>query len=114
MTDITIGKMSTGFEVFAISVFVWASVDYDRFIKFWMLRPAPYTPRVRIVFRLFFVACVLGGAWRLADDVAKSGRPVSYLTVLPFAVAWFVVFFCMLHFVEWLKRKRTTNSNRLT
>jgi hypothetical protein len=115
MTDITFGRMSTGFEVFAISVFVWASIDYNRFIKFWMLRPAPYTPRVRVVFRLFFVACLLGGVWRVADDIAKSGSPVvSYLAVLPFAVAWFVVFFCMLHFVEWLNRKRMTSSNRST
>jgi hypothetical protein len=29
-----------------------------------------------------------------------------YLSVLPFAAAWFVVFFLMLHFVEWMNRKR--------
>jgi hypothetical protein len=115
MTDITFGKMRTGFEVFAIGVFVWASIDYNRFIKFWMLRPAPYTRRVRLIFRLFFAACVLGGIWQIAEDVAKSGRPVVfYVTALPFTIAWSVVFFCMLNFVEWLNRKRRANSNRLT
>ena len=115
MTDVTFGKMSAGFEIFAIGVFVWASIDYNRFIKFWMLRPAPYTRRVRLVFRLFFAACVLGGVWQVAEHIAKSGRPVVfYLTALPFAAAWFVVFSCMLHFVEWLNRKRRTNSTRLT
>src|SRR5260370_11196879 len=43
MTDPTMARMSIGFAVFAIAVFVWASIDYNRFIKFWMLRPAPYT-----------------------------------------------------------------------
>jgi len=115
MTDITFGKMSTGFEIFAIGVFVWASIDHDRFIKFWMLRPAPYTRRVRLIFRLFFAVCALGGVWQIAEDVAKSGRlVVFYVTALPFTVAWFVVFFCMLHFVEWLNRKRRANRNRLT
>ena len=36
MTDPTIAKMSIGFAVFAIAVFVWASIDYNRFIKFWI------------------------------------------------------------------------------
>jgi hypothetical protein len=109
MTDITFGKMSLAFEIFAIGVFVWASIDYNRFIKFWMLRPAPYTRRVQLVFRLFFLACVVGGVWQLAEDIAKSGKPVAfYLAALPFTIAWFVGFFCMLHFV-WLNRKRRTN-----
>jgi hypothetical protein len=86
--------MGTGFESFATGVFVWARIDYNRFIKFWMLRPAPYTRHVRLVFRLFFVACVLGGVWQIAGDIAKYGKPVVFcLTALPFTVAWFVVFF---------------------
>jgi len=114
MTDINFARMSTGFEIFGIGVFVWASIDYNRFIKFWMLRPAPYTARVRFVFRLFFLACVLGGVWQIASDIATSGRPVVfYLTAFPFAVAWFVVFLYMLHFIEWLNRSRMTNRNRL-
>jgi len=102
-------KMSVGFEVFAIAVFAWASIDYNRFIKFWMPKPAPYTQRERIVFRLFFLACVFGGIWRLADTIAASGRPAPfYFSALPFAAAWFVVFFLMLHFVESMNRKRQT------
>jgi hypothetical protein len=114
MTDPTIARMSIGFAVFAIAVFVWASIDYNRFIKFWMLRPAPYTQRVRVVFRLFFLACVVGGIWHLADTMAASGRSVTfYLGTLPFAAAWFVVFFLMLHFVEWMNRKSRIRQPRV-
>lgn len=106
MTDPTMARMSFGFAVFGIAVFVWASIDYNRFIKFWMLRPAPYTQRVRVAFRLFLLACVVGGVWHLVDVVAASRQPVMfYLSALPFAAAWFVVFFLMLHFVERMNRK---------
>lgn len=56
MTDPTMARTSIGFGVFAIAVFVWANIDCNRFIKFWMLRPAPYMQRVKVVFRLFFLA----------------------------------------------------------
>jgi len=71
-------RFSFRFEIFMIGVSVWASIDYNRYIKFWMLRPAPYGRLVRLVFRLFSVACVLGGVWRIAEDIAKSGRPVVF------------------------------------
>jgi hypothetical protein len=41
MTDITLGKMNTGFEICVIAILVWASTDYNGFIRFWMLEPAP-------------------------------------------------------------------------
>jgi hypothetical protein len=107
-------KMSIGFAVNAIVVFVWASIDYNRFIKFWMLRPAPYTQRVRILFRLFFLACVVGGVWQLADTISATQRPVMfYLSALPFAIAWFVVFFLLLHVVEWMNRKWRIKQSRV-
>jgi len=78
MSHPTLGRMnlemSIGFEVFAIAAFVWASIDYNRFIKFWMLRPAPYTRRVTVIFR----HCLpehAGDGWRLVcrfrPDVAS-------------------------------------------
>jgi hypothetical protein len=106
MTDPTMARMGFGFAVCGIAVFVWASIDYNRFIKFWMLRPAPYTQRVRVVFRLFFLACVVGGVWHLADTIPVSGTPLTFYSgALLFAVAWFVVFVLMLHFVEWMNRR---------
>jgi hypothetical protein len=98
--------MSIGFAVNGIAIFVWASIDYNRFIKFWMLKPAPYTQRITIVFRLFFLACVVGGVWHLADFHLGSGRPFTfYLSVLSIVAVWFVVFFLLLHVVEWMNRK---------
>jgi hypothetical protein len=109
MTDPTLARMSVGFEICAIAVFVWASIDYNRFIKFWMLKPAPYKQWVRVAFRIFFLACVVGGVWRVAEDVVRLGKPATfYLSALPFTAAWFVVFYCMLRVVEWTKRKRDT------
>ena len=111
MTDLMLEKMNIGFAVSAASVFVWASVDYNRFIKFWMLRPAPYSKGVRMVFRLFFLACVVGTIWHLADTAAGAGRTAQfYLGALPFAVAWFVAFFLMIHTVEWMNRRRAAKS----
>jgi hypothetical protein len=107
MSDPTIEKISIGLVVCGIAIFVWASIDYNRFIKFWMVRPSPYTQRVRLLFRFFFLACIVGGVWQLIDAVSATGRPaIFYLNVLPFAMAWFVVFFLMLHLVEWMNRKR--------
>jgi len=100
-------RMSFGFAVFAIAVFVWASIDYNRFIKFWVVRSAPpYTQRARIAFRLFSLSCVVGGVWHLADTISASETQLTfYLCASLFAVAWFVVFFLMLHFVEWMNRR---------
>ncbi len=113
MSHPTLGRMnlemSIGFEVFAIAAFVWASIDYNRFIKFWMLRPAPYTRRVTVIFRLFFLACVIGGVWQLADSVTSSRQSViAYLSTLGMAGAWFVAFVLMLHLVEWMNRRKQT------
>jgi hypothetical protein len=115
MSDLTIEKMNTGFAVAAIAIFVWASIDYNRFIKFWMLRPGAYSKSVRIVFRSFFLACVLGGVWQLADMIrTPSGRPATfYFGALLFAAAWFAAFFVMLHAVEWMNRKRGINQSRV-
>jgi len=108
MRDLTLGNMNFGFALFAVAVCIWASIDYNRFIKFWMLRPAPYTQRVKVVFRFLFLACVIGGLWRLVEIGKTTGRPaLSYLRALPFAAAWFVVFFLMLRIVEWMARKRS-------
>jgi len=84
MSHPTLGRMnlemSIGFEAFAIAAFVWASIDYNRFIKFWMLKPAPYTQRITVIFRLFFLACVTGGTWQLWDSLTSSRQAdVSYL-----------------------------------
>ena len=107
MTDPIFARMVVGFEIFAIGVFVWASVDYNRFIKFWMLKPAPYSLWVRVGFRIFFIACVVGGVGRLLETSHESRRSATlYLTALPFTAAWFIVFYAMLRLVEWMKRRR--------
>jgi hypothetical protein len=116
MSHPTLGRMnlemSIGFEVFAIAVFVWASIDYNRFIKFWMLKPAPYTRRIRVIFRLFFLACVIGGAWQLAVSVTSSRQSaIFYLSTLGIGGAWFVAFVLMLHLVEWMDRRKKTKQS---
>jgi hypothetical protein len=107
MTDPAFARMNVGFEIFAAGVFVWASIDYNRFIKFWMLKPAPYTRWVKVFFRIFFLACAIGGIWQVGEDFARPGRSASfYMTALPFTAAWFVVFYVMLRLIEWMKRRR--------
>jgi len=93
--------MDLGFTVCMVAVFMWASIDYNRFIKFWMLRPAPYRQLVLILFRIFFLACVLGGSWQVvttAFELRKSA--IFYLSAFPFALGWFAVFFLMIKFAE--------------
>jgi hypothetical protein len=75
MRDLTSANMNFGFALFAVAVSIWASIDYNRFIKFWMLRPAPYTQRVKMVFRLFFLAWVIGGTGQLVEIWKTTGRP---------------------------------------
>jgi hypothetical protein len=109
MNDPTVARMDLGFTVCIIAVFVWASIDYNRFIKFWMLRPAPYRPLVVILFRIFFLAFVLGGSWQLittAVELRKSA--IFYLGALPFAVGWFAVFFLMINHLERRSRRWRT------
>jgi hypothetical protein len=78
MGDGGIARMIMGFKLCGITMFVWASIDYNRFIKFRMLRPAPYTQRVSIAFRLFFLACVIGGVWQLVETIASSQKPAMF------------------------------------
>ena len=107
--------MNVGFDLFAVGVFLWASIDYNRFIKLWIHKPAPYTRQVKFVFRAFFLACVGGGLWGVAEDIARSEkRATFYLAAIPFTGAWFVVFYFMLRMVEWMNRKREINSNHST
>jgi hypothetical protein len=75
MSDPNFANISMGFTAFGIAVFLWASFDYNRFIKFWMHRPAPYSQRVKITFRLFFLACVVGCVWQLVETMTSSPRP---------------------------------------
>jgi len=114
MSELTTLKMNIGFAIFAVGAFVWASIDYNRFIEFWMFRPSPYSRRVRIAFRLFFAACVIGGISHVADVAIASGLPArSYIGTLPFAVASFAVFYVMVRAVEWMNRKRLANQARM-
>lgn len=77
MTDPTFARMNVGFETFAAAVFVWASIDYNRFIKFWMLKPAPYTRWVKVFFRIFF-PCVCNrwdmAGWRRFRTIGKVSQ----------------------------------------
>jgi|SRR6185369_11670846 hypothetical protein len=107
----TLARLTFGFQVFIVLVFAWASFDYNRFIKFWMLKPAPYSRAVRSTFRLFFLACVVGGGWRVFDDmsVRKQSAPF-YLSTLPITIAWLCVFFLLLRVVEWVNKKRSNGA----
>lgn len=99
--------MSIGFELFGIAVFVWASLAYNRFIKLWMLKPAPYARRVALIFRLFFLACVIGGVWQLVESVTSSRQStIFYLQALRIAAVWFCIFVLMLRVVEWMNQRR--------
>jgi hypothetical protein len=106
MIDPTVERMTLGLQVCMIAVFGWASIDYNRFLKFWMVGPAT-SRSVRIIFRLFFLACVLGGLWQVVGTAIGSGKhAMFYLGALPFAAGWFVVFFIMLHGIERFNQKR--------
>jgi len=76
--------MSIGFAIFAIAVFVWASFDYNRFIKFWMLRSAPYTQRVSIFFSLV-LSRVCG--WRCMAPRRHGGGSTEKATCVLFNCA---------------------------
>lgn len=107
MNDPIAGRMDFGFGICAIAIFLWASIDYNRFIKFWMGKPAPYSRRVTVFFRIFFFACALGGLWQVTRSTLQSHRPVMfYLSALPLAAAWFGVFILMLKYVEQRMHKR--------
>jgi hypothetical protein len=103
----------TGLRISAIAAFVWASLDYNRFIKFWMVRPAPYRKRIKIVFRLFFLACVVGGARDLAETIRKSHQNLTaYVPALPFAAVSCLILYLLVRVVErmaethWERRSR--------
>ena len=107
MNDPFVEQLNLGFLLSVVAVFVWASIDYNRFIKFWMLRPAPYSRRVIIICRVFFALCVLGGAQRLAETVIASRRPAMfYLGALLVAAASFAVLVIMVRSVERMNSRR--------
>ena len=88
-------------------MFIWASIDYNRFIKFWMVRTAPYSLLVRSVFRLFFLAVAVGSLSRFIGDVSKSRHSTKlYGMVLLFSILLFAAFILMINLVEWMNSKR--------
>lgn len=115
--DVSAGRQmevaSAGFKISAIAAFVWASFDYNRFIKFWMVRPAPYRKRIKVVFRLFFLACVVGGVWDLAETIAKSHQKLtSYVAALPFAAVSCLIFYLVVRVVERMAETRWERRSR--
>lgn len=101
-----LGELNLGFELAAVGLFVWASVDYNRFIKFWMIRPAPYSKLVRTLFRLFFLSCVVGGLWRVVEDVDHFRRAAYFcLTAILICALWLATWFLMVTVVEWMHLK---------
>jgi len=109
MNESTMHAMSAGLAAAGVAVFIWASLDYNRFIKFWMIRPAPYSGRVRVGFRLFFLACVCGGICQIATDVPKE----QIVRSVPFALGWFAVIVVMIHIVEWMHHRRYTKKSTI-
>lgn len=101
MSNPTFDRIHFAMFVAMVAVFVWASIDYNRFIKFWMLRPAPYSWRVIVIFRVFFLACVVGALWQVVETALYSPKPaIFYLTALPLAVGCFIMYVLMINLVE--------------
>jgi hypothetical protein len=81
---------SFGFDLAVIGVFIWASIDPNRFIKFWIFRPAPYSWSVRLVFRLLFLAVAVGGLWGIAETIYGLKHSISfYLSAMLISVVVF-------------------------
>ncbi|MGA9668610.1 MAG: hypothetical protein WBQ94_05335 [Terracidiphilus sp.] len=99
--------MNLGFELAGVGLFIWASFDYNRFIKFWMIKPAPYSMPVRAVFRLFFLACVAGALWQIGEDARHFQWSLRFclFATLVFIVGMAVIF-VMINVVEWMGLKR--------
>jgi succinate dehydrogenase hydrophobic anchor subunit len=74
-----------------MGLFTWASIDYNRFIKFWMIRPAQYSKPVKIVFQSFFLLVVVGGLWRIIEDLPRPRQSVNfYLSAVLISMLWMV------------------------
>ncbi len=109
MTYANLPGLSLGFEAVGICLFIWASIDPNRFIKFWMRKPAPYSKLVQILFRSVFLLCVLGGVLEFASHL-HDVRPAAELyvhTILTFAISLAVIF-ALVHIVEWTSSKIAT------
>lgn len=93
MTDLHPASLGLGFQAAEICLFIWASIDYNRFIKFWICKPAPYSKLVKIIFRSFFLLCVLGGVWQVAANLHDARPPADlYLhAILPFLISLTVI-----------------------
>ena len=107
MTGPGIAELDLGFQLAGVGLFVWASLDCNRFIKFWMIKPAPYSMPVRAVFRLFFLACVVGALWQIGGN---AGHLQWSLRICLFATLVFIVgmavIFVMINVVERMGLKR--------
>jgi hypothetical protein len=114
MTEPFLAKMTIGFELAGVAWFVWASCDYNRFIKFWMIKPAPYSRPVTIAFRLFFLACGVGGVWQIAEGIRTTKQhPRFYLGALPFAVAWTIAIIVLVNVVERMNRRWLSSRSQM-
>jgi hypothetical protein len=78
MIDTASGGTVLGSTAAIAAVYVWAIIDCDRLIKFFILRPGPYTKPVRVVFRLFFLTIAAGCIWGIVEEVHKSKHSTNY------------------------------------
>ena len=77
-----IGPASGGTNLGCIAaiaaVYIWAIIDCDRHIKFFIHRPGPYKKSVRVVSRLLFLAIASGCIWGIVEEVHKSKHSTNY------------------------------------
>lgn len=106
MISPTLGELDLGFNLDGVGLFVWASADYNRLIKFWMLRPAPSSKPVRAAFRLIFFACVVGGLWQIGEDARHFGWSFHFCLIATLVcVVGMTAIFMMINLIEWVHRK---------
>ena len=95
----TIDRMNFGFLIATVFVAAWWNLQPVRFMGFWM-KP-PYKSSTVAWFRLFFAACLVGGAVSLAQEILGRPRALSdYRGAIIDAAGWIVVWWVMVRVME--------------
>lgn len=75
--DPTADRVGLGFSFAALLISLCWNLDWRHYMRFWIRSGPPYSPVWVLVFRAFFLACLIGSSISLVRMIAEKHRTVT-------------------------------------
>ena len=110
-TDRGVDHMSLGFSFAGFLIVLCWNLDWRHYIRYWLRRPPPYARYWEIGFRSFFVACLIGSATHLVQQILERPRTLAdYGQAGLHSLLWIGFFVIADIFFRWRMRKASSGN----